>query len=359
MRILIIGAGYGGLRVAMSLQKSLSLGEADITLINKHDYHYQTTLLHKIAAGTLSALKARIYIRKIIDPKKIKFIRDEIVQVLPNENIAIGKDGRYEYDILVVALGFSPNTFQIKGVSEYALKLSSLNSALVLRKQIGSKFKHYSKTKNLSDLTFIVCGTGFTGVEFASELAKEVDEFCLIRGIDKSLVRIICLGRSSNVLPMFDEDLSQKALKKLQDAGVEVMNSTEVIECTNEGVVVRENGAEFGINGNTIIWTAGVRGSACLENSPLKSNNAKIEVNKQLRSLEFENIFAVGDSALLHERDIFYAPTAQLAGQMGDFLGKSLVEFIRTGVMSGEFKFKSKGTVCSIRSEERRVGKEC
>ena len=116
MRILIIGAGYGGLRVAMSLQKSLSLGEADITLINKHDYHYQTTLLHKIAAGTLSALKARIYIRKIIDPKKIKFIRDEIVQVLPNENIAIGKDGRYEYDILVVALGFSPNTFQIKGV---------------------------------------------------------------------------------------------------------------------------------------------------------------------------------------------------------------------------------------------------
>ena len=102
-KILIIGGGYGGLKVALGLQKKLK-AKADITLISKHDYHYQTTLLHKVAIGTLSSRKARIYYRKILNPKKIRFIKDKIIEICPRENKVIGNGGEYFYDYLVIGL---------------------------------------------------------------------------------------------------------------------------------------------------------------------------------------------------------------------------------------------------------------
>ena len=80
-RILILGGGYGALKTALGLQRRLPQGKAHITMISKHDYHYQTTLLHKVAVGTLSARKARIYYRKILDPQKITFIKDKVLEV--------------------------------------------------------------------------------------------------------------------------------------------------------------------------------------------------------------------------------------------------------------------------------------
>ena len=96
-KILIIGGGYGGLKAALGLQRKLK-APADITLISKHDYHYQTTLLHKVAIGTLSSRKARIFYRKILDPKKIRFVKDKIIQLCPQDNKVIGNGGSYEYD---------------------------------------------------------------------------------------------------------------------------------------------------------------------------------------------------------------------------------------------------------------------
>lgn len=83
-KILIIGGGYGGLKVALGLQKKLK-AKADITLISKHDYHYQTTLLHKVAIGTLSSRKARIYYRKILNPKKFVLLRIRLLRFAPEK----------------------------------------------------------------------------------------------------------------------------------------------------------------------------------------------------------------------------------------------------------------------------------
>ena len=134
-KILIIGGGYGGLKTALGLQRKFK-GNADITLISKHDYHYQTTLLHKVAIGTLSARKARIYYRKVLDLQKIHFVKDKIKQLCPKENKVIGNGGAYPYDILVIALGFKPNNFGVKGVDKHAYTLSSLNAAIKLDKNI-------------------------------------------------------------------------------------------------------------------------------------------------------------------------------------------------------------------------------
>lgn len=349
-KILIIGGGYGGLRVALSLQKLVdfnALNKPEITLISKHDYHYQTTLLHKVAVGTLSARKARIFYRKIFNPEKIKFIKDKIIRLSPQEKCVYGNGGRYDYDILVIALGFKPDSFGISGVDEYAFKLSSLNSALKLTQNIETKFKNFAHTKNELDLRFIVCGTGFTSIEFAAELASEFDELCHICGIKRTLPQIYCVGRSERILPIFSQNLSQKATKKLEKKGVRLIRGN-VKEVLKDGILLERNGESEKLNANTVLWCAGVKGSDIIEKSSLENKKGRIEVDSQLRCKEFDDIFVVGDSAYPTTKDALHAPTAQLSAQMGDFVALMLAQSLKGKNFTKTFKFKHRGTVCSI-----------
>lgn len=346
-KILIVGGGYGGLRAAMTLQEGLK-SNADVTLISKHDYHYQTTLLHKVAIGTLSARKSRVYFRKILDLQKVHFIKDKILTFEPESKRVIGNGGAYEYDYLIIALGFKPDDFGIKGVDKYAHKLSSLNAALKLDKVIEYKFKEYCHTKNADDLSIVVCGTGFTGIEFAAELGSRLDELCLIGGIPRDVPKITCIGRSDRILPMFSKKASALAQKKLEAFGVEVICGGEVQECLEDGVMIKHNGELKHIKGNTILWSAGVKGNDSVERSCLENKKGRIQVDAYLRCPQYENIYVVGDCAVAASRDAIHAPTAQLAAQMGDYVGKSLIKILDNKVQTEVFSFKHRGTVCSI-----------
>ncbi len=347
-RILIIGGGYGGLRASITLQRMLKEDQADVTLISKHDYHYQTTLLHKVAVGTLGDRKARIFFRKVLDPNKVKFVKDKIIRIIPEENKVEGNGGFYPYDYLVIALGFKPDNFGIKGVNEYAYKLSSLNSALKLARNIEYKFKEFVHTKDIFDLHFVVCGTGFTGIEFAAELAVEFKELCLICDIDISIPKIICVGRSEEILPIFPRHLSQLARKKMEALGVEFVCGGSVKECLENGVLVDIKGEEKFIQANTVLWATGVKGSDVIEKGNIPHKKGRIPVSPELRCKEFENVFVIGDSALATSRDVIHAPTAQLSAQMGDYIGETLVRLLNKRSALPAFKFIHRGTVCSI-----------
>lgn len=346
-KILILGGGYGGLRTAITLQNNLK-DEAEVTLISKHDYHYQTTLLHKVAIGTLSARKARIYIRKILDLNKVHFIKDKILSFEPEAKRVIGNGGVYEYDYLVIALGFRPDDFGIKGVKKYAHKLSSLNAALKLDKLIEYRFKEYCHTKNADDLSVIVCGTGFTGIEFAAELASRLDELCLISGIPRNVPKLTCIGRSERILPMFSKASSALAQKKLEAYGVEIICNGEVQECREDGVIIKHNDEIKHIKGNTILWSAGVKGNDSLEKSCFTTTKGRIKVDEFLRCPEYHNVYVVGDCAIYASRDAVHAPTAQLSAQMGDYVGKSLIKILKNQTQKETFAFAHRGTVCSI-----------
>ncbi|TLD86786.1 NAD(P)/FAD-dependent oxidoreductase [Helicobacter sp. MIT 05-5294] len=346
-RILIIGGGYGGLKVALGLQRQYQ-GNAKITLISKHDYHYQTTLLHKVAIGTLSARKARIYYRKILNPQKVEFIKDKIKKLCPKENKVIGNGGEYSYDYLIIGLGFKPDNFGISGVDQYTYKLSSLNAALKLTKNIENKFKEFVHTKNPKDLQVIVCGTGFTGIEFTAELATQLDELCLICGIDRKIPKITCIGRSKHILPVFNENLVQTAESKLEALGVEILSSATIKEIQEGKVIVEKEGQTQEIYGNTIIWSAGVKGSDIVENSEIPNKKGRIKVNAKLQCEDFPNIYVVGDCAVVASKDAIHAPTAQLSAQMGDYIAELLCAKLENKAFDKIFKFNHRGTVCSI-----------
>lgn len=350
-KILILGGGYGALKSALGLQRQLPQGKAQITMISKHDYHYQTTLLHKVAVGTLSARKARIYYRKILDPNKITFIKDKVLEIHPeSKDVVCRRTGHYTYDYLVIGLGFKPETFGIKGVDTHTYKLSSLNAALKLTDNIENKFKDYVLTKNDNDLRVIVCGTGFTSIEFAGELASQLDDLCQICGIDRSIPRVICIGRSEEILPIFKKPLADAAKKKLLDLGVQIITGAEVKECKSDGVIVQycSTGEQEEIKGNTILWGAGVRGSDVIEHSSFTNKRGRIPVDSHLRCFEYPEVFVVGDSALATTKDVIHAPTAQLSAQMGDFVGAYLSNLILGKPNTKDFHFVHRGTMCSI-----------
>ena len=305
-------------------------------------------MLHKVAIGTLSARKARIYYRKILNPQKVEFIKDKITRLCPTENKVIGNGGEYPYDILVIGLGFKPDNFGIAGVDKYAYKLSSLNAALKLTKNIENKFKEFVHTKNPKDLQIIVCGTGFTGIEFAAELATQLEELCLICGIDRQIPKVTCIGRSPHILPVFNENLIQTAESKLKALGVEILSSATIKEIKEGKVIVEKEGQKQEIYGNTIIWSAGVKGSDIVEKSEILNKKGRIKVNPQLQCEEFPNIYVVGDCAIATDKDAIHAPTAQLSAQMGDYLAELLCAELANKPFNLSFKFNHRGTVCSI-----------
>src|SRR5690554_5772946 len=118
-KIVILGAGYGGMMTAVRLQKANFHKEAEIILVNKHNYHYQTTWLHEPAAGTLHHDRTRMRIDSVLDKNKIHFIKETVTEIKHEENKVILENGELDYDYLVIGLGSEPETFGIPGVDEY------------------------------------------------------------------------------------------------------------------------------------------------------------------------------------------------------------------------------------------------
>lgn len=346
-RIVILGAGYGGIVTAIRLQKELNYNEADVTLVNKHDYHYITTDLHMPAAGTGDPEKARVNILKLIDEFKVDFVKSTAVQIRPHEKKVILEDGTLSYDYLVVGLGGEPETFGIPGLKEHALNIRSINSVRFIREHIEYQFAKYKREPERKDyLTFIVGGAGFTGIEFVGELADRIPQLCKEFDVDPSLVKIYNIEAAPTALPGFDPELVEYGMKVLADKGVIFKIGTAIKECTPEGVLIA--GDEF-IKAGTVVWTGGIRGNHMLDEAGFETMRGRVKVDPQLRSPQFDNIFIVGDCSIVinPENDRPYPPTAQIATQQGECCAHNLVAAIRGSAMK-DFKFINRGVVASL-----------
>jgi NADH dehydrogenase len=345
-RSVILGAGYGGIVTAIRLQKELNYNEADVTLVNKHDYHYITTHLHMPAAGTDNPKNARVNILKLIDEFKIDFIKSTVLQIRPYEKKVILEDGMLSYDYLVIGLGGESETFGIPGLLENAMNIRSINSVNLIREHIEYQFAKYKGDPKRSDyLTFVVGGAGFTGIEFVGELADRIPQLCKDFDVDPSLVKLINVEAAPTALPGFDPELVDYAMEVLSNKGVEFKIATAIKECTPEGVILAD-GEE--IKSGTVIWTGGVRGNHLIEEAGFEAMRGRVKVDEFLRAPGHENIFIVGDGSIVFNEDGRpYPPTAQIAMQQGTACAYNLVAAVR-GENAKEFRPIIKGTVASL-----------
>lgn len=358
-KIVVLGAGYGGLMAVTRLQKMIGVNEADLTLVNKNDYHYETTWLHEASAGTLHHDKARYQVKDVIDNSRVKFVKDTVVSINKDEKKIVLSNGELEYDYLVISLGSHPETFGIKGLKEYAFGITNINAARQLREHIEYQFATYNteEVKRDQRLAIVVGGAGFTGIEFLGELANRVPELCREYDVDHKKVRIICVEAAPTALPGFDPELVEYAVNHLERKGVEFKIGTAIKECVEDGIIVAKDDVMEEIKADTVVWAAGVRGNSIVEEAGFENMRGRVKVDSYLRAPGHDDVFIIGDCSLVINEEINrpYPPTAQIAMQQGITAAKNISVAVRDQGEMEEFKPDIKGTVASL-GEDDAVG---
>ncbi|MCG1010094.1 NAD(P)/FAD-dependent oxidoreductase [Salinicoccus sp. ID82-1] len=352
-KILVLGAGYAGLQTVTKLQKLLSHQDADITLINKDEYHYEATWLHETAAGTIDWEEGVYPINKVIDTQKVVFVPAEVTAINKDEQQVETTQGTFDYDILVVALGFESETFGIEGMAEHAHSLVNPQTALAARQEIERNFAKYKQSNDDKDISILVGGAGFTGIEFLGELVESIPELCQRHGIDYSKVNITCVEAAPKMLPMFPENLVDYAMDYLKDRGVNFMVGTPIVAANENGFVVEVDGEKQQLEASSIVWTAGVRGNSLMDESFDGVKRGRIMVNAELLVEGYDNIYAIGDVAAVmnNEASRPWPTTAQIAMQLAEHTAKN-IQLSLKGEKLEPFSYNDRGTVCSLGSKD-------
>lgn len=344
-KIVILGAGYGGILTAQRLQKELNYNEADVTLVNRHDYHYITTHLHMPAAGTDTIEHARVPISKLIDEFKIDLVKSSVKEIRLQDRKIILEDGTLSYDYLIIGLGGEPETFGIPGMLDHAMTIRSINSVRLIREHIEYQFAMYKNDNKRNRIRFVVGGAGFSGVEFVAELADRIPQLCKEFDVNPKHVHIYNVEAAPSALPGFDPELVEHAMNVLKKKGVTFKIGVPIKQCLPDGVIVGEGEK---LDAATVVWTGGIRGNSLLEQAGLEVMRGRVKVDDYLRAPGHEHVYVIGDNSLVFNAEGRpYPPTAQIAMQQGVNCAKNVVASIRKK-QPQPFVFTSKGTVASL-----------
>ena len=352
-RVVIIGAGFGGLAAAKALRNT----PADVTLIDRTNHHLFQPLLYQVATSVLTTGQIATPIRGILRRQRnATVILGEVTGVDKNKKYVFVSDADREnvpvnYDYLVCATGVTHSYFGHNEFAQYAPGLKTLADAVAVRNNLLQAFEQAEAEEDPSRhrdlLTFILVGAGPTGVEMAGALAVLVrstlkSEF---RRIDPATARIVLVDMASRVLPSFSEDLSKSARKRLGDLGVEVRLGHSVDRIDADGIVV----AGERISSKTVIWTAGVAPSPAGKWLNVETDRAgRVRVQPDLTVPGCPEICVIGDTASLDQNGKPLPGVAQVAIQQGRYAGKLIRSRITGGSAPKPFKYFDKGSMAVV-----------
>jgi NADH:ubiquinone reductase (H+-translocating) len=346
-QILILGGGYGGVLAALSARKHLTTAEATITLVNRYSTHQIITELHRLAGGSIKEAAVALPLDKLLGSKGVNILVDSVKNILPNEKQVVLESGtKLKYDALVVALGSETNYFGIPGLEENSLVLKSADDANKIRAHVETRLDAYKKSGDKKDATIVVGGGGLTGVELVGEFADKLPEVCRSKGIDYSNISIYCVEAGPSILPMLPKPLIERSVESLSKRGIKFLLGVAITEATKDSVSLK-NGST--IASNTIIWTGGVKGNPIVGSCGLAEDRGRSTVTPTLQSTSHADVFLAGDCAVVYPEgsDRPYAPTAQLAWQMGETVGVNLAAMFKGGAME-KFNPVFSGTLASL-----------
>ena len=352
-RVVVVGAGFGGIAVARALRKE----RMDVLLIDRNNHHVFQPLLYQVATCALSPSEIAFPVRSI-------FAKQKNVEVLVSDVQSVNLKGRrietstgpIDYHFLVLAAGARNNHFGHDEWADIAVGLKSLDDALEIRRRVLVALEvaeqETADLRRRELLTFCVIGGGPTGVEMAgalSELSRTLvgRDFRHIRAEE---ISVILLEGGSSVLASFSDVSRARAMKQLKELGVEVQTSAKVTAIEPSAVtVVRDNGAPQVIPAANVIWAAGVRASALTATLgvPL-DRGGRVIVDRSLNVPGYDEVFAIGDLAACTNADGSPIPgVAPAAAQAGRFVADQIVRRVR-GLDTSEFRYVNKGNLATI-----------
>jgi NADH:ubiquinone reductase (H+-translocating) len=341
-RVVILGAGFGGLTAAKALAK-----DADVTVVDRHNFQTFLPLLYQVATAGLAADHVAHPVRGTLRKSGVKFRMGSPIAVdHKNKSVKLDSSESLEFDHLVVALGSATADFGVKGVNEIALGMKSVHEAIGIRAEVMRRFEDLCRFEDQTRLSLSVVGGGPTGVEMAGALAElkngplKNDEANAAKHID-----IYLIEAGPRILPMFSEKLSARAKKDLEKLGVKVLLNTAVQEVKPRQILIKGGEA---IPSEVTIWAAGVKGEPTggLLNLPLEGSRISVAQNLQVN--HYPHIWAIGDISGAKGADGRFLPmVAPVAMQQGRWVAKQIVRASR-GQDLQDFKYFDKGSMATI-----------
>lgn len=347
-RIVIVGAGFAGLQAARSLADS----HAEITLVDRHNYHVFQPLLYQIATASLSPAEIAVSIRSL-------FRRDGNVRVLfaevngidrHNRKVSTTDAGTLDYDYLIVATGSQYNYFGHAHWQQLAPGLKNLDDAQRIRRQILLAFEEAEKTQDATLqkrlLTFVLIGAGPTGVELAGAISEVVKEgLADFRHIDPDVVEVVLIEAGADVLNGFPERIRRYTRKTLERRKVKLLLNCPVSEITPHGVQL----ADRFLASSSVIWCAGVKATPVAEwLQAERARNGAVLVEPDLSLPGHPEIFIAGDSAAVKTENGYLPGLASVAKQEGAYIGKLIARRLQGKAEPKPFHYTDLGTMATI-----------
>ncbi len=357
-RVLILGGGFAGLYAARNLQRLMGK-KAAIEVVNRENYFVFQPLLPEVAGGAISAVNAvsplRFLTREIFIRKaEVDSINPEAQTVTVFQGVQ-RRPTVLEYDHLIIALGSGSDLTRTPGLSEHAFTMKTLSDARRLRAHVIERLEHADITRlpevKKGALTFTVIGGGFSGIETVGEIKELIDRSLrYYPNINASEIRVVVLEFADRILNEMPESLAAYAQNKLNQRGIEVQLGVGVAEATGTQLVTTTGEV---IDTRTIVATIGNTPAPVVAKMPLTLEQGRILVRRDFRADGFENIWAIGDCALIpmtetaSNREDFAPPTAQFAVREAKHLAQNVVAALQNQNLK-KFHYSSKGSLASL-----------
>ena len=347
-KVVIIGAGFGGLTAVKALAKH----DFDITIIDKTNHHVFQPLLYQVATTALSPADISTTIRSIFsENKNVKVFLGEVTSINKENRKVFFNGSEIDCDYLIVATGSRHSYFSKDGWEKFAPGLKTINDALKIRENIllslESAEKEIDASMRQKYLNFVIIGGGPTGVELAGAISEIVNKNVLpdFRTIDASMTKVFLIEALPKILSAYPDKLSAHALDDLKKLNVDVILNEKVTDINENGVQV---GNKF-IESRNILWAAGNQISPLIKTLVTETDKSgRAVVNDDLSIKENQNIFVIGDAALVkNEKGEQLPAIAPVAIQQGKYVAKILIKNL-ADKSRGKFKYNDKGTLATI-----------
>lgn len=351
-RIIVVGGGFGGLEVVKGLEGL----NAEVVLFDKYNHHCFQPLLYQIATSGLETQSIVMPFRKRFDDQENFFFRlGEVTAVKPEENLIETSIGAVKYDYLIIATGAGTNFYGMRDVQRHAIPMKTITDAIKLRNIIIRNFEQALLTDDPvamnSLMDFVIVGGGPTGVELAGALAElKMHVFPKdYKELELSHMDIHLIEATGRLLNGMSDKASEKALYYLQKMGVKVhLNCT--VKSYDGYEIIFSTGAR--LVSRTVIWAAGVKGQPIAGLKPEVSGHAgRLKVDEFNRVSGYENIFAIGDVAIMEGVDKEFLKghpmMAPPAIQQGRLVAKNINRIIKNKPLK-PFHYVNRGSMATI-----------
>jgi NADH dehydrogenase len=365
-RVVVVGGGFAGLNAVRKLRRA----DADVTLIDRRNFHLFQPLAYQVATGALTPGEITAPLRGVFKrSRNVRVVLGDVTgfdlaarQVLVEGSPAGPGTHAVDYDTLIVAAGSHYTYFGHDDWRPFAPDIKSLESTVEVRRRILTAFEaaeaEPDPERRAAWLTFVVVGGGPTGVELAGQIAEIAGDTLRreFRAIDPREARILLVEMAERILPPFPPRLSASAARALEQLGVTPLAGHEVLDIDEGSVTLREpSGSTRRIQARTTIWAAGVvaselAGRLAAEAGVEVARGGRVPVGPDLTVPGHPEVLAIGDMAQVYDANGAPVPlegVAPVAIQQGRYAGKAIATRLRGGVPR-PFHYRDKGNLATI-----------